>query len=219
MNRLSNVILLLCLAYNVCLAESEITGKVVGIMDGDTIKIVTDSVQKKIRLYGIDCPEKNQAFGNKAKQFLSEIISGQNVKIIQEDVDRYGRIVGTVYFNNRCINEEIIKNGYAWVYRYYCKKSFCTNWIEIENQSKSNGIGLWSQKNPIPPWEFRHNFKEKKSNTENNATIQEFHGNISSHIFHRASCRYFNCKNCTTKFNSRDDAIKSGYRPCKICEP
>ncbi len=104
-----------------------ITGKVVGVSDGDTITVLQDRTQYKIRLYGIDCPEKSQDFGNRAKKFVSGMVYGKQVQVIQKDMDRYGRVVGMVYVGNTCVNEEIVRAGLAWVFHRYCKDSFCRN--------------------------------------------------------------------------------------------
>ncbi len=196
-----------------------LNGEVVGISDGDTITVLKDSRTTKIRLYGIDCPERSQDFGRKAKQFTSNMVFRRQVKIIPYGQDRYGRTIGLVYLdsNNRCLNEELIKSGYAWVYRKYCKDGFCQKWLQYEQDSRNNKSGLWNGNEPIPPWEFRRASKGTSTNIIAGTTI--YHGNVKSHIFHRPECRYYNCKNCVAEFNSREEAIKSGYRPCKICKP
>ncbi len=87
--------------------------------DGDTITVLENRVQHRIRLFGIDAPERYQDFGNRAKQFVSDLVFGKQVRIVKQDIDRYGRIVGTVYVGAVCVNEELIRSGLAWVYRYY----------------------------------------------------------------------------------------------------
>jgi micrococcal nuclease len=195
-------------------AEIIITGKVVGVADGDTITVLQDRTQYKIRLYGIDTPEKSQDFGNRAKQFTSSLVFNNDVKVVQKDIDRYGRIVGIVYVGDTCVNEEILRAGYAWVYHQYCNASFCRTWTNIEKQAKNNRAGLWGHSDPIPPWDYR---KGKRSNT---ATLPgAYHGNKSSMVFHGKNCKHFNCKNCTVIFNSKEEAIKAGFRPCGMCKP
>jgi len=95
-----------------------LNGEVVGISDGDTITILKDKRTTKIRLYGIDCPEKSQDFSKKAKSYTSDMVFRKKVKIISYGKDRYGRTIGLIYLdsNNQCLNEELIKSGYAWVY-------------------------------------------------------------------------------------------------------
>lgn len=113
-------------------AETIISGKVVGISDGDTITVLQDRTQYKIRLYGIDRPESHQDFGTRAKQFVSDLIFKKDVRVVQKDMDRYGRVVGIVYVGDTCINEEIIKAGFAWVYNQYCKDMVCRDWLILD---------------------------------------------------------------------------------------
>ena len=107
-----------------------LSGKVVSVADDDTITILTQGKRQiKIRLYGIDTPENGQAFGNKAKQFTSSLVYGKKVKITVYDTDKYGRTVGVVLVNGVNVNEKIIRAGYAFQYRKYCKEWFCFGWI------------------------------------------------------------------------------------------
>ena len=136
--------------------------------------------------------------------------------------DRYGRTVGLVYINGQCLNEELVRAGFAWVYIKYCKKAICTDWRRLEAAAKANKNGLWSHTNPIPPWEYRHS-KSRSSHIDytRQADTQSviYHGNVKSKVLHAPGCKYYNCKNCTAVFNSRGEAIRLGYRPCKLCQP
>lgn len=129
---------------------------VVRVSDGDTITVMHDGKGEKIRLYGIDTPEKRQAFGNKAKQFTSKMVYGKTVEVQSKNTDRYGRTVALIYVNGQSLNEALIKNGFAWVYRKYCIETFCEDWLNLEIMARYGKIGLRSEPNPIPPWEFRH---------------------------------------------------------------
>lgn len=191
------------------------TGKVVGVTDGDTIKVLRNREQVKIRLYGIDTPEKAQAFGNKAKRFTASLVAGKIVDIESVIKDRYGRTVALVRVAGKNVNEEIVRAGYAWVYRKYCKKSFCGGWYDLEWIARNNRRGLWADKNAIPPWEWRHG----KKSVANRDTSGALHGNVKSHVFHKPGCKVYDCKNCTKKFKHRDSAILAGYRPCGMCRP
>jgi len=197
-------------------------GKVVGISDGDTITVLHNNTGEKVRLYGIDTPEKRQDFGNKAKQFTSNMVFGKSVEVESVTKDRYGRTVGLVYINDQCLNEELVRAGFAWVYIQYCKKAICSDWSRLEAATKANKIGLWSHSNQIPPWEFRHG-KPQDSRTDytKQADTQSFvyHGNVKSKVLHAPGCKYYNCKNCTAIFNNREEAIGLGYSPCKLCQP
>lgn len=134
--------------------SAEIIGKVVGVSDGDTITILDDMDKGrfKIRLYGIDAPEKKQDFGQKSKQHLSTLIFNKTVKVRFKEIDRYGRIVGKIFLDDIEINLEMLKAGLAW---HYYRYNQTPSYITTEKQARKSGIGLWSMKNPIPPWEFR----------------------------------------------------------------
>lgn len=150
--------LLISLAFVVFItvpaSSSTITGKVVGVSDGDTIKIVSAGKQIKIRLYGIDTPEKKQAFGQAATRAIKSLLSS-SVTVEEKDVDRYGRTVGIVYSAaGTNINREMVKAGYAWVYRKYCRSSFCSDWLTLEDTARKKKLGLWRE-TAVPPWEYR----------------------------------------------------------------
>jgi len=147
----------LLLIASACGAGDSYNANVVGISDGDTIKVLHKGKQVKIRLYGIDTPERRQAFGKKAKQFTSQKVFRKTVQIIPMDTDRYGRTVALVQLPDESVtlNEAIVRNGFAWVYRKYCTADFCPNWLEYERKARSVGRGLWKDPDPIPPWEYR----------------------------------------------------------------
>ena len=131
------------------------TGKVIGVTDGDTIKILVDRTQHKIRLAEIDTPEKGQPYGKKAKQALSRLVFGKTVNVEQKDIDRYGRIVGRVYVDGVDVNAEMIRGGHAWVYRKYATDQTL---YAIEDDAKRDRRGLWAlpEAQRVPPWEWRH---------------------------------------------------------------
>jgi endonuclease YncB( thermonuclease family) len=137
-----------------------LTGKVVHVADGDTVTVLdADKVQHKIRLHGIDAPEKGQAFGTKAKEALAEKVHEKTVRVVWKEKDRYGRIVGDVHLGDRNINIEMVQDGFAWWYRAYAPKSKTLEAAEAEAQKEKRG--LWHDKNPEPPWEFRKHEREK----------------------------------------------------------
>lgn len=151
--RLISTILLLLLTLT---AVAQIRGKVVSVADGDTFTLLTDDkTQVKVRLHGIDCPEKGQPFGNKAKEFTSDQVFGKMVTVEEKDVDRYGRTIGMVRLTSgEILNEQLLKEGLAWHYTYYDKNPL---WREYEQQAKKKGKGLWSEAGAVAPWEFRRN--------------------------------------------------------------
>lgn len=131
------------------------SGKVVGVADGDTITVLRDKEQVRIRLYGVDCPERYQPFSKKAKQFTSEMVFGKVVEVEPVDIDRYNRLVALVTVFKRLANEELINAGFAWVYTRYCDRPICERWKVLEYGAREARRGLWADPNPIPPWEFR----------------------------------------------------------------
>lgn len=151
---MKSILLTLLAFFCINLFSAEMTGKVVSVADGDTITIIDDLDQGKfkIRLYGIDAPEKKQDFGQKSKQYLSSLIFNKEVKVRFKEIDRYGRIIGKVYLNDIEINIEMLKTGMAWHYSRYDQTS---TYINAEKQARTEKKGIWSIKNAIPPWEYR----------------------------------------------------------------
>lgn len=137
-----------------------LTGQVVKITDGDTFVLLDKNRnQIKIRLDGIDAPEKNQAYGNKAKQYLSSMIWGVPVKVNVTKKDRYGRSIGKVSTAQiKDVNLEMIKAGYAWHYKEYNQDK---SYASAETNARKKRLGLWQDKNPVYPQNFR---KKKKKN-------------------------------------------------------
>lgn len=194
-------------------------GKVVNAADGDTVTVLNNQNQTtKVRLYGVDTPEKSQAFGQKAKQFTLSLVGGKTVDVEGIDIDRYGRTVGLVNLGNTSLNVELLKAGMAWYYGQYCKKGFCGDWKQMEQNARSNKTGLWSDPHVQAPWDFRHGEKQPESKSEIDAA-GTYHGNVSSHKFHKPGCKYYDCKDCTAAFQNRDAAIAAGYQPCGVCKP
>ena len=145
----------LFLACNLLLGFS---AKVVKVSDGDTITVLTQNKESiKVRLYGIDAPETKQDFGKASKQYLSSLIVGKIVEVKSGGQDRYGRVLGTIYLDNADINAKTVEEGYAWAFVKYSK-------IYIAQQSKAvkNKAGLWRQKDPQAPWDFRKAKKKRK---------------------------------------------------------
>ena len=132
-------------------------GLVVGISDGDTITVLRNGrEQVKIRLYGIDCPEKRQALGSRATQVTGRLCADKVVDIQEADIDRYGRTVAIITLpDGRVLQEALVAEGMAWVWPRYCKLPVCQDWSEIEAKAKESKAGLWLGAEPVPPWEWR----------------------------------------------------------------
>jgi len=213
------VLLVLCIAtFAIADTLNPWSGKVVGISDGDTISVMREGRAEKIRLAEIDCPEKSQPFGNKAKRLTSDLCFGKIVLVKPVTVDKYGRTVARVILSdNHNLGEDLISAGLAWHYKQYSSSS---RLAQLETEAKTARLGIWSEPTPIPPWEWRHGNSQRENLSVNEKPqIGELHGNIKSKIFHCSTCRYYNCKNCMAVFKTREEAIQAGYRPCKICNP
>lgn len=149
------VVFLFCSAPH---AET-ITGRVVAIADGDTITVLdTSNQQHKIRLAGIDAPEKKQPFGERSKQHLSTLTFNKQVTVEWNKQDRYGRTVGKVMVNGVDANLEQIKAGMAWWYEKYRKEQALADqrlYREAEQMTREGRVGLWRDSQPVAPWEWR----------------------------------------------------------------
>ena len=140
-------ILLLAILYASLFA---FVGKVVSIHDGDTITVLQNKQKIKVRLFGIDAPEKKQDYGQRSKQFLASLIAGQIVEVEPKGKDRYKRTLGIIHFKGQDINSEIVLNGYAWAYVKYSRI-----YVDQEKTARENKRGLWQSSNPTPPWVWR----------------------------------------------------------------
>lgn len=156
MKKLSFILVLIVAALQVFSAE--IRGRVVGVADGDTVTVLDemDNGRFRIRLYGIDSPEKKQAYGNKAKQYLSSLVYGKRVSVRFSSLDRYGRILGRLYLSGEDISLLMLSAGYAWHYRQYDNS---LEYAAAEKKARSARCGLWSDPAPVPPWIFRRRGK------------------------------------------------------------
>lgn len=135
------------------------SGKVVATADGDTLTVLDhDQRQHKVRLAGIDAPEKGQAFGDQSRQSLAAQVHGKTVAVHTYKTDRYGREVGKILLDERDVNLEQIRRGFAWFYRDYEKELSEEDrrlYRGAEELAKASGVGLWRDARPQAPWEFR----------------------------------------------------------------
>lgn len=134
--------------------KREFSGQVIAVTDGDTIEVLENNNQVKIRLAEIDCPESTQDFGQKAKQFTFELVMDEQVKVKVKDIDRYGRSVAEVILpDGRSLNRDLVKAGLAWWYQRYSSDETLG---QLQEEAKGAKLGLWSSDSPVPPWDFRH---------------------------------------------------------------
>lgn len=135
------------------------SGKIVRIKDGDTVVLLdSDNNQITLRLAEVDCPESSQAFGKKAKEFTSDQVASKTVRYKIINTDRYGRYIAKIYYENKYLSAEIIKNGFGWHYKKYSKSIELSN---LERAAKQKKIGVWSSNKNIAPWDYRNQRRNK----------------------------------------------------------
>jgi endonuclease YncB( thermonuclease family) len=173
--KLKHLFILLLTSTLGCAQAATLTGRIVAVADGDTVTLLDDSnTQHKIRLAGIDAPEKKQDFGMRAKQSLSELVFDKQVQVETDKKDRYGRQVGKIWINGQDANLEQVSRGFAWHYKQYAREQ-STNDRKLYDYAQKDASaarrGLWVSATPTPPWEFRH--KGVSARTGNQATTTE----------------------------------------------
>lgn len=146
--------------------QADIRGLVVRILDGDTIEILQDNGERtRVRLNGIDAPEKGQPFGQRSRQALTTLTAGKRVYVEGNKLDRYSRLLGTVWYDTKDINAVQIKNGMAWAYRYR-GKAMLPAYAGLEETARKNRSGLWAEPAPVEPWRWRKMHSKDKENDD-----------------------------------------------------
>jgi endonuclease YncB( thermonuclease family) len=141
------------------------------VSDGDTFTYLTDAKEQvKVRMHGIDCPEKKQAYGQAAREKLSGLIFGKQVRVQATDTDRYRRVVAIVFVDNVNVNEEMIRSGMAWHYRAYDKNP---TWARLQEEARAQRVGLWSQARPTAPWDWRRIQRDKRKAEKEVEVVEE----------------------------------------------
>lgn len=154
---------ILCILFSILAATAladTYTGRVVGISDGDTITVLdADYRQHKVRLVGIDAPEKRQPYGQVSKQHLSDLVFQRTVTVDVNKLDRYKRELGKVFAGDVDANLEQVRAGLAWHYKKYEREQSLADrerYSQTELQARETRRGLWRDETPTPPWDFRH---------------------------------------------------------------
>ena len=194
----------------------ELSGKVIGISDGDTFTLLTsDRQQVKIRLAEIDAPESAQPYGKRSKQALSRLIFGKEVRVVVQTTDRYGRTVGRPYVRGLDVCEEMIRSGSAWVYRQYVVD---LGLFDIESEARAARRGLWAlpEAEQVAPWDWRRGL----NNSVERSDGCNIKGNINSkgdRIYHVPGSRSYGATKINESkgerwFCSESEARTAGWR-------
>ena len=190
-----------------------LTGKVVSIHDGDSITVLdAHKVQHKIRLHGIDAPERRQAFGKKSKQALGEKLHEKQARIEWSMLDQYDRKIGVVFVGDRNINREMVAEGWAW---HFVKYSSAKELTEAEERARVNRVGLWADAKPVAPWEFRRSLDIAETALEKPLEAGAVFVTDNGTKYHRAGCRHLTD---SARAISVADAQRR-FRPCMVCKP
>lgn len=146
------LVLMAVVAWCVSLQAEVMAGKVVAIADGDTVTVLVGREQVKVRLDGIDAPEKGQAYGERAREALAGMVMGKAVEVRWKTKDRYGRVMGRIAVGRVDVGGEMLRQGLAWWFRKYSKDA---GYARLEEEAREARRGLWAEAEPAPPWEWR----------------------------------------------------------------
>ena len=153
-------LLILALCFATCVQAADLRGRVVAVSDGDSVTVLdAERHQHKVRLAGIDAPEKAQAFGQASKISLSDQIFGREVAVTWDKRDRYGRIIGKIAVDHLDVCLEQVRRGMAWHYKQYARDQSPDDrgaYAEAEVAARAARAGLWRDVAPVAPWEWRH---------------------------------------------------------------
>ena len=139
-----------------CMAESScFYAKVVRVIDGDTIEIQKENKHQRVRIWGVDTPEWDQPYGAQSSHFAKNLLNGQEVQVVPKSIDKYGRLVAVIMMERINIGEELVKSGLAWVHIYFCNEQICDTWKAMQERAGSERRGLWSDRDPVAPWQWR----------------------------------------------------------------
>lgn len=183
------------------------TAKVVGVSDGDTIKVLRNKEQITIRLEGIDAPELRQSFGSRSKQALSSLAFGSTATIRKTGEDRFGRVLGFVEVNGVGINSKMVEDGWAWHFKQYNDDE---KLADLERRARESKKGLWADSStPLAPWEYRA--RSKVTQDKPPSADARYWLNTSSNVRHNSSCEHFG------KTKKGRECTSNEGKACGIC--
>lgn len=196
---------------------TDLEGHVVGISDGDTVTLLTpEKEQIRVRLSQIDAPEDGQPYASASRQALADKVFRKDVTVEEETIDRYGRVVGTLWYDGRDINRELVREGQAWVYRKYLEDE---KLLDEERAAKAEGRGLWKLQadQRVAPWEWRADQRGSRGDSEEADSPQDLSCGDKTRCGEMESCEEakFYLNRCgASRLDGDDDGV-----PCEaICE-
>lgn len=209
MKRILLLALVLGASWSLSADTGSFKGKCVLVLDGDTVEVLKNGKPVRIRLDGIDCPEKNEPFAEEAKAFTAALVHNKVVEVVEKEKDSYGRTVARIFAGSTDVSVELLKAGLARHYRQFNK-----DWLlgAVEAEAKANRRGIWRTVSETPA-------PERATPQKGRLSYVVYHGNIRSRVFHSPSCPAYDCRNCTREFKSKEDARAAGFKPCGQCRP
>jgi endonuclease YncB( thermonuclease family) len=199
------------------------TGKVVAVLDGDTLTVIDGAKQQyEVRIDGIDAPEMEQAFGDRAKKSLYDLVYGKTVTITGSKPDRRGRVIGKVTLRDKDIGLMQIERGLAWYFRKYANglsREDAQKYELAEDGARTRQRGLWASPGPIPPWELRAAQRGQSAEWDLEAASGEIIGNRNDNIYHRPNCPDYLkvSESARVYFKTEQEAIAAGYKKARNC--
>jgi len=161
--RLLSFWVLLALALSGCqdgrVRDGSFEGKCVSVKDGDTIEVMRDKETVRVRLHGVDTPERRQPFSDVARRRTQELVKDRVVRVEVRDRDRYNRVVARVFVDDQDLSLQLVKEGLAWHYSYY---SSDPRLAFYEFRARKKRLGLWQDQNPEAPWDYRRRQRRSK---------------------------------------------------------
>ena len=209
------------------LAQAEqFTGKVVGIRTGDALSVLRQGQVVQVRLYGVACPEPQQAFGTLARQFTRDVAFRQTVAVVVDAVamdatNRRGQLIAAVQLpNGRDLSQALVQAGYAWHDTRYAPHDKRLAQLQAEAQAAQRG--LWADANPVPPWEWRQRQQPPASAEAPQGTASSqavIIGNRRDKVYYWPGCPEYNKvpRRNRVEFQDREAAEQAGYRPAENC--
>jgi micrococcal nuclease len=208
------------------LAQAEqFTGKVVNVRTGDTLSVLRNGKAVQVRLYGVACPERWQAFGTQARQFTRDIALRQTVAVAVDAVttdttNRRGQLIAAIQLSNGLdLSQALVQAGYAWHDTRYAP--YDKRLAQLQAEAQAAQRGLWADANPVPPWEWRQGQQPASAEVpQGTASSQEvIIGDRRGKVYHWPGCPEYNKvpRRNRVEFQDREAAEQAGYRPAENC--